>query len=125
MNLKALVVALSATWASAYGQSGEMVVKNGFYSGNAYIAAPEIVRLAYLSGMVDGILYAPALGAPKTRLLAFEQCFMNMTSNQILAITDQYIAKHPESWDWDMHIHFFNAMHEACKTKGLDISKPR
>lgn len=100
-----------------------VIVKRGFYSGSDYRNAPASARQVYVMGLIDGMFYSPMLGAPKKSVMPLEQCASTMQSPQLMAIADQYTARHPETWDLDMNGTFVLAMGEVCSQRGIDFKK--
>lgn len=93
--------------------------------GNEYRRFPDIWRLAYVSGMLDGWVGADVavsgLGGGNRVVDAtfghIARCITSkrMSRGQTQAIADKYIQDHPSEWHNEMSATVWSAMMEACK----------
>lgn len=99
--------------AHAAGQA--VLIHGGFMTGNAYMSLSSNARHVYVMGVIDGMFFAPALGAPKTETQWIDGCASQMESKQVQAIVDKWTQDNPGQWHNPMHALVHNAMKAACK----------
>ena len=96
----------------------DIVVPQGFLTGNQYRTESESRRESYVMGVTDGFLFSAVWGGPESRPLAFKRCIENMNSAQTQAIVDKYMANHPERWHQYMQSLIYGAYIEFCPAMG-------
>ena len=74
---------------------GLVQVMSGFLTGNDYRERSDDMKNGYAMGFVNGLHMAPALDAPRTKMRWVEECFVGMTSEQIVAILDKFLNENP------------------------------
>jgi len=94
----------------------EVSVTKGFeLSGNYFNNLLDDQKMAYLLGMVGGILAAPLyVGDEKYKIKWFADCLEDMTIDQIKAITIKYMDDNPVRWNNQMKLIFYRAMAGVC-----------
>jgi hypothetical protein len=90
-------------------------IKGGFITGNTYREYSDDLKTVYVMGVIDGMLDAPGLGAPKKRLAWLETCVVGMNGYQVAAIVDKALRDIPEHWHEPMNGEVLSAMATACK----------
>src|SRR2546425_2858939 len=116
--LLAVLMSLSAIATAGLAAQKEPVeLKVSFFlHGNDYLQLPEAAKGAYVTGVVDGLLDAPAaFGAPKKRTAWLEDCVVGTSSEQLAAIADKYLRENPGKWNWPMNGLIYSAMFDACR----------
>ena len=68
----------------------------------------------YVRGLVDGFLGAAQFGGDEHLVVAFSKCLDGMTSIEIEALVDKYLAEHPAMLHKGMHALAANAITESC-----------
>lgn len=91
-----------------------LVVHDGFITGQQFRGLPEPSKRSYAAGLVDGVLLAPLMGAPKARMKWLESCLVGMTDEQVAAIIVKFVNDNPARWHEPVHVQFFSAMRSAC-----------
>ena len=99
---------------TAGGVDQPILVHNGFITAQQFRGLPELSRRSYAAGIVDGILLAPLVGAPKASLEWFESCVTRMTDEQVAAIISKFVNDNPARWHEQVHAQFYAAMRQAC-----------
>ena len=91
-----------------------------------YRNLPESSQRSYAAGIVDGMLLAPLLAAPKritfkakemaatTKTEWLENCIVGMNDEQVVAIINKWLRDHPERWHESVHTSVFWALSDAC-----------
>jgi len=72
-------------------------------------------KTAYIEGVCDGFLMAPAFGAPNSGTKPLLQCISGMNNAQVTAIFDKYLAERPERWHVSANMLMHEALVKACK----------
>ncbi|WP_147408574.1 Rap1a/Tai family immunity protein [Paraburkholderia fungorum] len=119
MNRSLAAVALIA-FCSLVQASPASEPSNGFLTGKLFRGGSQSLRTAYVIGVLDGFSYAPAFGAPDTKIGKLQRCVgaMHADARQIGTIVDQYLDAHPDSWNEKMQPIVLRAMRQACATSG-------
>jgi uncharacterized membrane protein YphA (DoxX/SURF4 family) len=108
------IALLSLLAAAAFAASGTGTVHNGFVTGSQFMSSLPVEKRAYAAGVIDGMLLAPLLGAPKSELSWFEGCVEGMTNEQIAAVLEKQLRDNPASWHLSAHGSMFAALYAAC-----------
>ena len=74
-------------------------------------------------GLVDGLLGAAQFGGEENLAVAFSKCLNGMTSIEIEALVDKYLADHPALWRRGMHALVANAITESCPEYSKELQK--
>jgi hypothetical protein len=83
-------------------------------SGNSYRDLDATTRGWYVRGLVDGFLGAAQFGGDEHLVVAFSKCLDGMTSIEIEALVDKYLAEHPAMLHKGMLALAANAITESC-----------
>ena len=102
---------------SAQASNQDILVHNGFATGQKYLEMNVAQKKAYAMGAMDGMLLAPLMGAPKKDMAWLETCAENMTDVQVAAILTKYLENNPGQWHESAHVSMFSAMMDACHYK--------
>ena len=113
--LVALMVASGILWLSSSLLAADILVHNGFMTGNTYLSWSQTNQNTYVTGLVDGIFLAPLFNAPKSGPISnAEGCLENKTNTQLRAIFNKHLDDHPERWEHGAHILFYSALVGFC-----------
>ena len=96
------------------GVDEPVLIHDGFITGQRFRELSELSRRSYAAGLVDGMLLAPFVGAPKARLQWFETCATGMTDGQVAATISKFVNENPARWHEQVHAQFYAAMRQAC-----------
>jgi hypothetical protein len=99
-------------------------IHNGFLTGNQYRQLPDVVRRAYVMGVTDGMLLAPAMANRDLNASQrFGKCLDNMhaTNEQLTVIVDRWVDGNPVRWGDTVHMLIWSAFSEACSTAGMPL----
>lgn len=89
-------------------------VKEGFITGNEYLAFADVNKKRYAMGVLDGIFLAPLFGAPKGNIKWLENCVVNMTDSQVAAVLNKYLRDNPQRWHESLNFIAYSAFREVC-----------
>jgi len=87
----------------------------GFLTGNDFRRLSEAEKTAYLMGVWDGYLYAPAIGGKSENDQVLKECIPGLQSDQLLAIVNKYVRENPEQWGGPMNEIVFAALPKECR----------
>lgn len=79
-------------------------------TGQLYYVLPEIGRVAYAAGWIDGFLSGGLAGPAGRRM--YDQCVQQWTIAQLTAVIDRYVKNHS---DQAMSVVTLGAVVEACR----------
>jgi hypothetical protein len=88
----------------------------GFLTGNDFRRFSEPEKTAYLMGIWDGYMFAPAIGGRAINDQTLHDCIPGIESDQLLAIVNKYMDEHPERWGDPMNGIVFGALPANCRT---------
>jgi len=86
----------------------------GFLKGNDFRTLSREERIAYVTGIWDGYMFAPALGGKAASDQALFNCVPGLTQGQLLAIVEKYMNDHPSDWGMSMNYIVFAALPKSC-----------
>jgi hypothetical protein len=92
-------------------------------SGTSYRELDATTRGWYVRGLVDGFLGAAQFGGDENLVVAFSKCLDGMTSLEIEALVDKYLADHPALLRKGMHALAANAITESCPEYSKELRK--
>jgi hypothetical protein len=118
-----MVAVALITLCSVAHASSASDTNNGFLTGKFFRGGSQSLRTAYVIGVLDGFSYAPAFGAPDTKIEKLQRCIgtMHADARQVGTIIDTYLDAHPDSWNEKMQPIVLRAMRQACATNGTAI----
>jgi hypothetical protein len=92
-------------------------------TGNTYRELDATTRGWYVRGLVDGLLGAAQFGGDENLVAAFSKCLSGMTSIEIEALVDKYLADHPAQLHKGMHALTANAITDSCPDYSKELQK--
>ncbi|NKF92563.1 hypothetical protein GO286_04849 [Ralstonia solanacearum] len=122
-----VVMATVGAWAAAgllaHASAGvpEGAFGFGAVRGNHYRAWPVARRQFYLAGVIDGMLYAPAVGGKTAFVVALSECLTGVPAAQQTAVVDKALADNPSHWDAPMNWLVFDALSKFCGARGKPL----
>jgi hypothetical protein len=93
-------------------------------TGNEYLRLSSVLQSEYVTGVVDGMLFAPVIARSNLQFTnKIESCFATMrpTRGQLKAIADHYLQANPAEWGLGMHGVVFQALRQACYQAGQPL----
>ena len=94
----------------------------GFIDGNDWRAADEGEKLAYTTGVIDGLVFAEIFQANAQSVGNFVDCINGMSSKQIKVIVQKYLDNNPEKWHQAMNRSVFFGVATACMNERREFS---
>lgn len=87
----------------------------GFLKGNDFRQLSDAEKTAYLMGIWDGYMFAPAIGGKSKNDQILNDCIPNLQADQLLAIVNKYMDEHPEQWGEPMNFIVYSALPKSCR----------
>lgn len=75
----------------------------------------------FVTGVVSGILLAPAFGSPAKCTKHISDCLVGKSNFQLGAIVRKYIQDNPEQWDWGCNFLAMSAIQSMCFKLGFEV----
>src|SRR5690349_2198532 len=89
---------ISAEEAVASCQSGTVEVRDGFQTGQSWLAWPAEKQRAYIQGLVSGLFVSVFLRVPVDCMSLAYGCVEGMNDEQMAAIVRKHLNERPEIW---------------------------
>ncbi len=109
-----LAAALALRPALAEGEAGPRI-HGGYVTGFQYWDMPGLQKKAYVAGLLDGMLLAPAFGAREPAMRWFLDCTEAIGVIKIRAALIDYIKSHDETLDNKNAAKMYRAIRHACR----------
>lgn len=93
---------------------GRIQIHGGYVSGVQYMDMDGLQKKAYISGLLEGMLLAPAFGAPDENMEWFYVCTKEMGLNEIRQLLFEYIKTNYDLWENRNPAKSFRAIYQAC-----------
>lgn len=90
-------------------------IHGGFVTGNQYRDMTGIQKRAYVAGLLDGMLLAPAFGGDELRMAWFLACTDRIGVIKLRAAINTYVRENPDSHDKKSAAHMYRAVRGACR----------
>jgi hypothetical protein len=97
-----------------YKSAGEPFML-GFLRGNDFRTLSRVEKIAYVTGVWDGYMFAPALGGKSISDQVLFDCIPGLVQDQLLAIVEKYMNEHPEVWGQSMNWIVYSALPKSCR----------
>jgi hypothetical protein len=103
-----------ALWTSFAPARAAVYAHRPFLTGGGFLALSQSERLSYATGVVEGILTAPYLGAPIGRASWLNGCLDGKDGAQLVEILSAYLRKHSEERRYEMPTVTLRAFTALC-----------
>ena len=95
--------------------AGRIRIHSGYISGEEFLDMNGLEKKAYVAGLVEGMLLAPAFGAPDSNMLWFYECTRALGLRELRHILFVYIKGRDELWTNRNPAKIFRAVRAACQ----------
>lgn len=92
----------------------DLDIMGGFLPVSRYRELPEHLRRFHVSGLINGMLAAPLLGAKKQQVAWLERCLVGKTDEFLTMKIDRWLDGHRMHWHLPMPLLAHGAMRDAC-----------
>lgn len=96
------------------GDKEPVRIQGGYVSGAQYMDMDGLTKKAYVSGLIEGMLLAPAFGAPEENMEWFYVCTQEIGLNEIRKLLFEYIKDDYDLWENQNPAKNFRAIYQAC-----------
>lgn len=98
------------------GSEGEGIkIPGGFASGREYVDMTGRQKTAYVTGLLDGMLLAPAFGGDLDRMEWFLACTEAVGVPDMRDAINDYIFDNSDRWDFANPAYFYRAIVARCE----------
>jgi hypothetical protein len=110
-----LAATCGATPAWAQDEDADRIrIHGGYIAGVEYLDMDGLQKKAYVKGLVEGMLLAPAFGAPEENMLWLYDCTNEMDIDDVRKLLFDYIKDRHDLWDNRNPAKSFRAISQAC-----------
>jgi hypothetical protein len=85
------------------------------YTVRDYVGMGGLQKKAFVSGLLEGMLLAPAFGADETKMEWFLACTAAVDRLQMRAKINAYVMAHSEGWNDTTPAAYYRAIADACR----------
>ena len=115
-----LVLALGARAQEPAPEDGRIRIHGSYISGLQYLDMNGLEKKAYVAGVVEGMLLAPAFGADEAGMVWFHECTRAIGLKELRKYLFEYIKERDALWQHRNPAQIFRAIHEACEEKARE-----
>ena len=108
------IAAPTALQAAEDSDKAPVRIQGGYVSGVQYMDMDGLTKKAYVSGLIEGMLLAPAFGAPEENMEWFYVCTQEIGLNEIRKLLFEYIKDDHDLWKNQNPAKNFRAIYQAC-----------
>lgn len=94
---------------------GGTKIHGGFTSGREYVDMPGRRKTAYVQGLMDGMLLAPAFGGVEDRMEWFLTCTEAIGVAEMRDAINDYVFEHSDDWRSRNPAKFYRAIAGHCR----------
>ncbi|MFO0996128.1 MAG: hypothetical protein U1F33_05540 [Alphaproteobacteria bacterium] len=110
-----LIVLLILLPIAAFSQDERKTrIMGGYVTGREYMDMDGLEKKAYIRGLLDGMLLAPAFGAKEEDMEWFVACTKGLDITDIRKYLYEYIRSRSDLWDNPNAAKSFRAMRDLC-----------
>lgn len=116
LSIFTIVLALAAP--GAYGAtegSAKTVIQGGFVSGQAYLDMPNLRKIAYVTGLLDGMFLAPVFGGTVARQAWFGLCIDTIGRTGIRDVLARHLLADGRTWNNRNPAKMYRAIRAGCR----------
>jgi hypothetical protein len=111
-----IVLTLAAAGADgAPANKARTVIQGGFVSGKAYLDLPALRKIAYVTGLLDGMFLAPVFGGTVARQAWFGLCIDTIGRPGIRDILVRRLRADERTWDNRNPAKMYRAIRTGCR----------
>jgi hypothetical protein len=112
----ALTIALAAGLMLPAGPArAKTLIQGGFVSGKAYLDMPNLRKIAYVTGLLEGMFLAPKLGGDPTRTRWLAICADSLGRRGMRDVIETYLVERNRSWNNRNPAKMYRAIAAGCR----------
>jgi hypothetical protein len=85
------------------------------FAARDYVSMGGLQKKAFVSGVLEGMLLAPAFGADETKMEWFLACTTDLDRIEMRAKINAHVMAHSDRWDDTGPAPYYRAVAEACR----------
>lgn len=105
-----LAVALAAPAAQA-----KTLIQGGYVSGKAYLDMPNLRKIAYVTGLLEGMFLAPKLGGDPKQLRWLTVCADSIGRRGMRDVIESYLVERNRTWNNRNPAKMYRAIAAGCR----------
>ena len=90
-----------------------VIIGEGFFKGNKYLEQVDLVKKAYITGLIDGLMAGQFIQTDED-LHWLNNCVKGMQNQQVQAIVDKYLKNNPKELHTSMNGITYRAIFKIC-----------
>jgi hypothetical protein len=112
----ALAIALAASVVLPPGPArAKTLIQGGFVSGKAYLDMPNLRKIAYVTGLLEGMFLAPKLGGDPKRMRWLAICADSLGRRGMRDVIETYLVERNRSWNNRNPAKMYRAIASGCR----------
>jgi hypothetical protein len=114
--LAALAIALAAGIVLPPSAArAKTLIQGGFVSGKAYLDLPNLRKIAYVTGLLEGMFLAPKLGGDPKRIRWLTVCADNLGRRGMRDVIESYLVERHRTWNNRNPAKMYRAVASGCR----------
>jgi len=112
----ALTICLSlALGLAAPVAQAKTFIQGGYVSGKAYLDMPNLRKIAYVTGLLEGMFLAAKLGGDPSRLRWLAVCADSIGRRGMRDVIETYLVERNNTWENRNPAKMYRAIAEGCR----------
>ncbi len=113
LSIFTIVLVLAAP--AATGAGAKTFIHGGFVSGQAYLDMPNLRKIAYVTGLLDGMFLAPVFGGTVARQAWFGLCIDTLGRTGIRDVLVRRLSADERTWNNRNPAKIYRAIRAGCR----------
>jgi hypothetical protein len=110
-----LAIGLAMDLSVAAPARAKTVIQGGYVSGKAYLDMPNLRKIAYVTGLLEGMFMAPKLGGDPARLRWLALCTDSLGRRGVRDIIEAYLVERNRTWNNRNPAKMYRAIAAGCR----------
>jgi hypothetical protein len=91
------------------------LIQGGFVSGKAYLDMPNLRKIAYVTGLLEGMFLAPKLGGDPKRMRWLAVCADSLGRRGMRDVIETYLVERNRTWNNRNPAKMYRAIATSCR----------
>jgi len=110
-----LIVCGIALLTAATPARAKTLIQGGYVSGKAYLDMPNLRKIAYVTGLLEGMFLAPKLGGDRARMRWLAHCTESIGRRGVRDVIEHYLLEKNRTWDNRNPAKMYRAIAIGCR----------
>ena len=110
-----LIVCAVALLTAAAPARAKTFIQGGYVSGKAYLDMPNLRKIAYVTGLLEGMFLAPKLGGDPDRMRWLALCTESIGRRGVRDVIEHYLLEKNRTWDNRNPAKMYRAIAVGCR----------